>query len=485
MIDAHRASPYELVFAKLSGLSRGSGLILAICLFALIHFAGQAFAAPDKPSETNPPSCAVVNKAPVKAKPQTQAPAKAKPQAQAPSKAKPQVQAPAKATPPAQAALKSKTATASKAKPKPGTKAAVAAKTVAKAQAITAEISPALPDNLENEISKFFGISYRLGGDGPTGIDCSALVKKVYSDVFGISLPRSSSEQSRLESLDNVARDELKTGDLVFFGQNRKQVNHVGMYLAGGHFLHAARGEGVTISKLDESYWKSRFMFSKRFRGLEAVEEPEDLMGFEKDLARDSASFAFSDFGAGGMLSTLEAGVRVNDSLELALSGFFQKALSDSDPSADSLTVLSSPQPESKESEGGFRVAAILSPSEWFKISPSVTQIDSAGDRSGRERDQRQKIGLESWMVLPSTKMAVFMGAHANNQENLLQNPMAVSPDWQTLNFALGLHYTLSDSLRLSLWGTHAYNPDAKPGEDSSRRSTGLEDVGIQLDIKF
>ena len=70
-------------------------------------------------------------------------------------------------------------------------------------------------------------------------------------------------------------------------------------------------------------------------------------------------------------------------------------------------------------------------------------------------------------MVLPSTKMAVFMGAHASNQENLLQNPTAVSPDWQTLNFALGLHYTLSDSMRLSLWGTHAYNPDTKPGEDS------------------
>ena len=310
------------MFAKRSGLSRGNGLILAGCLFVLVHFAGQAFAAPDRPSETNPPSCAVVDKAPAKAKPQVQAPAKAKPQ----------VQAPAKATPPAQAALKSKTATASKAKPKSGTKAAVAAKTIAKAQAITAEISPALPENLENEISKFFGISYRLGGDGSTGIDCSALVKKVYSDVFGISLPRSSSEQSRLGNLDTVARDELKTGDLVFFGQNRKQVNHVGMYLAGGNFLHAARGEGVTISKLDESYWKSRFMFSKRFRGLEMVEEPEDVMGFEKDLARDSASFAFSDFGAGGMLSTLEAGVRVNDSLELALSGFFQRALSGQRP---------------------------------------------------------------------------------------------------------------------------------------------------------
>jgi cell wall-associated NlpC family hydrolase len=449
LIDAHRASPYERVFAEISGVSRGNGLILAGCLFVLVRFAGPAFAAPDNPSETNPPSCAVVNKAP--------------------AEANSQVQAPAKANSPAKAPLKRKTTTASKGKPKSGTKAAVAAKTVAKAQAITAEIAPALPENLENEISKFFGISYRLGGDGPTGIDCSALVKKVYSDVFGVSLPRSSSEQSRLENLDNVARDELKAGDLVFFGQNRKRVNHVGVYLAGGHFLHAARSEGVTISKLDGDYWKSRFMFSKRFRGLETVEEPEDDTNFEKDLARDSASFAFSDFGDGGMLSTLEAGVRVNDSLELALSGFFQSALSDSDPSADSSTVVSSTLPESKDSEGGFRLAAILSPSEWFKVKPSVTQIDSAGDRSGRESDQRQKLGLESWMVLPSTKMAVFLGAHANNQENLLQNPTAVSPDWQSLNFALGLHYTLSDSLRLSLWGTHAYSPDGKPGEDPVR----------------
>ncbi|MBI5580170.1 MAG: C40 family peptidase [Deltaproteobacteria bacterium] len=464
MIDAHRASPYELVFEELSGLSRGSGLFLAGCLFVLVFLAGPAFAAPNQPSETNPPGCAVVNKAPAKAKPKVQALSKAKPPAQAP--------------------LKGKT-TASKAKPKSGTKAAVAAKTVAKAQAITAEISPALPDNLENEISKFFGISYRLGGEGPAGIDCSALVKKVYSDVFGISLPRSSSEQSRLGNLDNVARDELKTGDLIFFGQNRKRVNHVGMYLAGGHFLHAARSEGVTISKLDESYWKSRFMFSKRIRGLETVEEPDDVMGFEKDLARDSASFAFSDFGAGGLLSSLEAGVRVHDSLELALSGFFQKTLSDSDPSADSLTAVSSMLPDSKESESGFRLAAILSPAEWFKFTPSVTKIDSAGEHSGRERDQRQKIGLESWMVLPSTQMAVFMGAHANNQENLLQNPTAVSPDWQTLNFAMGLHYTLSDSMRLSLWGTHAYTTDAKPGDDPVRRSSMLEDVAIQLDVKF
>jgi cell wall-associated NlpC family hydrolase len=486
LIDAHRASPYERVFAKFSGLSKGSGLILAGCLFVLVSFPGPAFAAPDQPSESNPPSCAVVDEAPAKAKTHVPASTKAKPPVPASVKAKPQVQPPAKANPSAKSPIKSKTTAVSKGKPKSKTKPVISAKTVAKAQAITAEIAPALPDNIENEISKFFGIRYRLGGDGPAGIDCSGLVKKVYSDVFGVSLPRNSSEQSRLSTLDTVAPEDLQTGDLVFFGQGRKRVSHVGMYLAGGHFLHAARTEGVTISKLDDSYWKSRFMFSKRFHGLEVVEGPDAVTDSEKDLARDSASFALSDSEAGGMLSLLETGVRVNDSLELALSGFFQRALSESDASADSSPVASSAPPESKESEGGFRLAAILSPSEWFKVAPSVTQIDTAGDRSGRERDQRQKIGLESWMLLPTTKMAVFMGAHASNQENLLQNPTAVSPDWQTLNFALGLHYTLSDSMRLSLMGTHTYyTPDAKLGDDPARHNPGLDDVSIQLDIKF
>jgi hypothetical protein len=61
-----------------------------------------------------------------------------------------------------------------------------------------------------------------------------------------------------------------------------------------------------------------------------------------------------------------------------------------------------------------------------------------------------------------------------------------VSPDWQTLDFALGLHYTLSDSMRLSLMGTHTYyTPDAKLGDDPARRNPGLDDVSIQLDIKF
>jgi hypothetical protein len=140
------------------------------------------------------------------------------------------------------------------------------------------------------------------------------------------------------------------------------------------------RAEGSDL-KLDELL-KSRSC-SQAFEAWRQISEDIIVL---KGPGAGFGSFALSGFGDGGMLSTLETGVRVNDSLELALSGFFQRALSDSDPSADSLTAVSSMLPDPKESESGFRLAAILSPSEWFKLTPSVTKIDSAGEHSGARR---------------------------------------------------------------------------------------------------
>ena len=429
---------------------------MASCFLIFYGFASGASAAPRRTVEQDPPSCAVAQSetAQVKSKP----------------KSKP-------------AAAKSKPAVASK-KKSAAAQPVISAKTKAKAEAITSEVLPELPENLETEITKFFGLRYRLGGEGQSGFDCSGLIKQVYSEVFGINLPRTSSEQSRMGSLESVAKDELKTGDLVFFGPNRRNVNHVGMYLAGGHFLHAARSEGVTISRLDESYWNSRYMFSKRARGLELVEERDEATDLTKALAKDSLSFALGGEDDAEGFSFLEAGIKINDSLEFLLSGFFLNALdhNDSPPDLESSTVLNTADPS--ESEGGFRLAAILSPLEWIKLIPSVTQVE--GDRNDKKRDQDyQKFGLETWMILPSSQLAVFMAAHAKNQEDFFERPLGVSPDWQTMDVALGLHYHLSNSLRFSLWGTQTYNPDLKANEDAARRNAPIEDVSFQFKINF
>jgi hypothetical protein len=143
------------------------------------------------------------------------------------------------------------------------------------------------------------------------------------------------------------------------------------------------------------------------------------------------------------------------------------------------------PKPaDSFGNDGGFRLAAILSPIEWIKLIPSVTQVE--GDKNENRRDQDyQKVGLETWMILPSSRVAVFMAAHAKNQEDFFERPLGVSPDWQTMDVALGLHYHLSDSLKFSLWGTQAYNPDLKMSEDTGRRNAPVEDVSFQFKINF
>jgi cell wall-associated NlpC family hydrolase len=430
--------------------------LVASCVLIFFCLASEASAARRRGLKPAPPSCAVISPESLKANPKAKSDPDAKPKA---------------------------TRVASKKRPRVA-QSLVSTKTKAKAENIASEISPALPESLEHEINKFFGLRYHMGGEGQSGFDCSGLIKQVYSDVFGIHLPRTSSEQSQMGSLDSVAKDELKTGDLVFFGPSRKRVNHVGMYLAGGRFLHASRSEGVTISSLDEGYWNARYMFSKRARGLELADERDEDLELRKALIRDSLSLALEDQDHEEGISYLEAGIKINDSLEFLLSGFFLNALDENDPASDRESSAVPKPADSFGNDGGFRLAAILSPIEWIKLIPSVTQVE--GDKNENRRDQDyQKVGLETWMILPSSRVAVFMAAHAKNQEDFFERPLGVSPDWQTMDVALGLHYHLSDSLKFSLWGTQAYNPDLKTSEDTGRRNAPVEDVSFQFKINF
>lgn len=74
---------------------------------------------------------------------------------------------------------------------------------------------------------------YVWGASGGNSFDCSGLMMYAYRQI-GISLPHSSSAQSRLGKA--VSIKNLKPGDLLFF---YSPVHHVGLYIGDGKFVHA------------------------------------------------------------------------------------------------------------------------------------------------------------------------------------------------------------------------------------------------------
>ncbi len=96
----------------------------------------------------------------------------------------------------------------------------------------------------------YLGCPYVWAGSSPSGFDCSGFVMYVYAKV-GVSLPHSSRMQYGCGKA--VSRDDLRPGDLVFFGN---PIHHVGIYVGDDKMIHAAgTGKDVRISTI----WRSNY----------------------------------------------------------------------------------------------------------------------------------------------------------------------------------------------------------------------------------
>lgn len=117
-------------------------------------------------------------------------------------------------------------------------------------------------DKVLLEVLSLIGTPYSYGGNDSNGIDCSSFSCQIFEKSFGVKLPRSTNEQYQIGT--SVPKSELAFGDLVFFNTTGRSPSHVGVYLGDELFAHASRSFGVTISSMQSTYYKKRYIGARR-----------------------------------------------------------------------------------------------------------------------------------------------------------------------------------------------------------------------------
>lgn len=114
---------------------------------------------------------------------------------------------------------------------------------------------------LDRQYTLYKGTPYKFGGTSKSGFDCSGYVQKVYKDAFQTTLPRTTKEMSKLGK--KISKSKLKIGDLVFF-RPTSRYRHVGIYMGDHQFMHSSTSKGITVSSLNNVYWRKKYRFARR-----------------------------------------------------------------------------------------------------------------------------------------------------------------------------------------------------------------------------
>lgn len=123
-------------------------------------------------------------------------------------------------------------------------------------------VSPGITDRVIRVAKLMLDLPYRFGGTSLTGIDCSGYVQKVFG-LLNLPLPRTAREQFARGK--KIEKEELSTGDLVFFQTYARFPSHVGIYLGDNKFIHASSGDRkVKIDSLDTPYFLRRYIGARR-----------------------------------------------------------------------------------------------------------------------------------------------------------------------------------------------------------------------------
>jgi cell wall-associated NlpC family hydrolase len=145
------------------------------------------------------------------------------------------------------------------------TSAAAPVASPAPPQALDLRLSEDASDSIVRQLvllagSRMLGTGYAFGADDEGGVDCSALVRRMFRSA-GIELPRTTRE---IRSIGRpVRRADLVAGDLLFYRWGPSGL-HVAVYLPGDRILHASSAQGeVVLTALNEA-WDRRLVAARR-----------------------------------------------------------------------------------------------------------------------------------------------------------------------------------------------------------------------------
>ncbi len=114
------------------------------------------------------------------------------------------------------------------------------------------------------EAQKYMGVPYVSGGSSKWGFDCTGFTDYVF-DKCGVDISRSMYTQ--LSDSVIVSKDELQSGDLIFFsytGDNGGFASHIGIYIGNGKLIHASYSRGIAIDDLSAPYYTKHFQCARR-----------------------------------------------------------------------------------------------------------------------------------------------------------------------------------------------------------------------------
>jgi hypothetical protein len=132
---------------------------------------------------------------------------------------------------------------------------------------VSADFSPLTIGQTIQLARRFLGITYTWGGVSSYGFDCSGFTQMLIRQR-GIIMPRDAGAQASWSGVVPVERKDLQPGDLLFFGESLEKINHTGMYIGNGEFIHDTTNTHpmVQISRLDDTHWTKLLVAARRVK---------------------------------------------------------------------------------------------------------------------------------------------------------------------------------------------------------------------------